>query len=106
MMGGRIRQLKQAHGIQICICSAGSAGDRHSLPPTSQFTQRAAFAPDKHIDFKIKCVPTAAALRPEQAGMWHGMIIKYIFIIRHFFAAGARVINLDSPLLSAGSEHI
>lgn len=105
---GRIRQLKQACRIQICICSAGSGGDRHFLPPTSQFTQRAAFSPDKHIDFKIKCVPTAAAPRLEQTEMWHGMIIKYIFIIRHsfFFAAGAKVINLDSPLLSAGSEHI
>lgn len=82
---GRIRQLKQSRRIQICICSAGSGGDRHFLPPTSQFTQKAAFSPDKHIDFKIKCVPTAAAPRLEQTEMWHGMIIKYIFIIRHSF---------------------
>ena len=74
----------------------------------SIYSEQAALAPDKHTDFKIKWVPTAAALWLEQAEMWHGMIIKYTFIIRHFFflAAGARVINLDSPLLSAGSEHI
>ena len=40
------------------------------LPPRPIYSGRSGSSPDKHIDFKIKCVPTAAAPRLEQTEMW------------------------------------
>lgn len=82
----RIKVLIHVNKIQICICSAVFLGVMYfGFSATSQFAQRSCTSPDKHIDFKIKCVPTAGAQRLEQTGRWHCIIIKYIFTIHHPF---------------------
>lgn len=80
-----MRQLTQANVAQIHICSAApQKSSPFSFSHKSIYSGRSGSSPDKHIDFKIKCVPTAAAPRLKQTETWHWMIIKYIFIICHF----------------------
>lgn len=64
--------------------------------------ERAAFA-------EVSTLPAGGRVRQqlqpaaEQTAAWRGMIIKYIFLIRHSAAAGARAKARPAP--SAGGEH-
>lgn len=82
---------------------ARAAGRPARPPRVNLLGERAAFA-------EISTLPAGGRVRQqlqpaaEQTAAWHGMIIKYIFLIRHSAAAGARAKARTAPA-SAGSEH-
>lgn len=54
-------------GPRVLGCAGAADGSRSP----ANLRRRSGSSPDKHIDFKIKRVPTAAAARLEQTEMWH-----------------------------------
>lgn len=61
---------EEARKSSACQRKSAFAQLRPAPLPPGQFTRRSGSSPDKHIDFKIKRVPTAAAPRLEQTEMW------------------------------------